>query len=160
MLKAVDNLCGVCWTWSSMYMFFLYSGAQNWTQHSRYISLGVNRGKITSLDLLVVFFIMKLRVPLVAFAARICCWLVFSLLLKRSHRSCSANLLSSKLAPVCTGILSYFFLGAGLCIYLFWTCWNSALFWLILLIIYPVFTALIGHLSGSYFISLSVLRLW
>jgi len=54
-----------------MSMSHLHWGAQNWTQHSRCgLTSAEQQGRITSLDLLAVFSLMLLGIPLVFFAAR------------------------------------------------------------------------------------------
>lgn len=67
-----------------------YWGAHNWTQHSTCL--------ITSLDLLVILFIMHSRL-LAFFTARMRCWLMFNFMFTRTPRSSSTNLLSSPSVP-------------------------------------------------------------
>ena len=74
-------------------MSLLYWGAQNWTQYSRCgLSTAVQRWRITSLDLLVMFYLMNPRIPLVFLAAWAHCWLKFTTVPTRARSAFSARL--------------------------------------------------------------------
>jgi len=57
----------------------------------------------TSLNLLATLFLMHPRMPLAFLATRAHCWLMVNLSSTRTPRSLSAELLSSRSAPACTG---------------------------------------------------------
>ena len=57
------------------------------------------RGRITSLTLLAMFFLMHPRTPLAFLATRAQCWLMGNLLSIRTPRSLSAELLSRRSIP-------------------------------------------------------------
>ncbi|NXW18147.1 TENS3 protein, partial [Circaetus pectoralis] len=77
-----------------------YWGAQNRAQRSRCgLASAKQRGRIAPLDLLATLFLMQLRILMTAFAMRLHCWLMVSLLSTRTPRSFSAELSSNQLAP-------------------------------------------------------------
>lgn len=76
------------------------------------------RGRITFLDLLAVFFLTQPRVLLVAFAAGAhCCHGQF---VQQDPRLCSAKLLPRLLSPTCPGPKRCFFSNVRLYIFLYW----------------------------------------
>lgn len=88
-----------------------------WCQlYSRCIlTSGEQKGGITSLSPLAIHCLMQPRIPFAFFTVKAHCWLVFSLVPTRTIRSFSDKLLSSWVAPACTGAWDCFSTDAGLC---------------------------------------------
>jgi len=76
------------WICTSISMSLLFGGNQDRTQHSRWVS-PVLRGRLTSLDLLVILL------PMATFAVRAYYWLMVNLASTRNPWSFSTKLLSS-----------------------------------------------------------------
>ena len=69
---------------------------------------------------------MHPRIPLAFLAARAHCWLMVNLSSTRTPRSLSAELLSSRSVPACTGAWGCSSPGAGPCPCPCWTSWGSS----------------------------------
>lgn len=71
--------------WILPIILSLVLGTQNWTQHCRCgITMGDQRGKITSFDLLAILRVKQPKTPLAFFTATAFCWLINNL---ASHRT-------------------------------------------------------------------------
>lgn len=80
---------------------FLYWGAQNWIQYSRWgLIRAEKRGRITSLELLATLLLMHPRMPLAFLVTRAHYWVMDSLSSIRTPRSFSAEHLSSRWCPL------------------------------------------------------------
>lgn len=91
------------WTHYSIFISFLYCGAQNFTQYSRWGSTNDEYSEtITSFSWLAILCLMHLRICLVLLDTRAHCWLILSLQSTKTPISLSAglhpSLLSSSLA--------------------------------------------------------------
>jgi len=108
-----NNSVALQWTCSGMLMSVLCRGAQNWTlqdvQMQCYMCWGEGKDQLTSLDLLVMLFLIQPRMPFTFFAMKARCWLMANLLSTRTPGSFLQSCFPAGHSPACTGSSGCFF---------------------------------------------------
>lgn len=89
-----------------------------------YLSRAEKKGRITSLSLLVAFYLLHARILIIIFGMRVHFWLIVSLMSRRTPRFLSVELISGQPSD-CTVSWHYPPHGTGLHISLCWVSWGS-----------------------------------